>query len=82
MSTTEPTDLLLVNRGGESFNVTISTMATIADSDLLLIDRGGASYKITGEDFKASIPGGGGIQPGINDITVNPSVPGAERNTQ
>ena len=55
MSTVNDTDILLVNRGGVSYNTEIEDMASIQDDDLLLINRGGQSYKITGEDFKGSV---------------------------
>ena len=51
MSATNPTDLLLVSRGGSSYSVQIQDMSTIQDTDLLLINRSGTSYKIEAQDL-------------------------------
>jgi hypothetical protein len=53
MSTVQPTDKVLVQRG-TTLHSTPSDMSTVQDADLLLINRGGTDYKCTFADWKAS----------------------------
>ena len=46
MSTVNDTDLLLVERNGTQYQITIDEMSTLNDDDLLLVERGGVQYKI------------------------------------
>ena len=46
MSTVNDTDLLLVERNGIQYQITIDEMSTLNDDDLLLVERGGTQYKI------------------------------------
>lgn len=56
MSTIQDTDLLLLNRGGVDFKITIEqVMSTMQDSDLLLVNRGGVDYKVTAAELKEYI---------------------------
>ena len=68
MSTVNDTDLLLVNRGGQSYNVKIEDMSTVEDTDLLLINRGGQSFKVEAKD----LPGGGEVitAPEIGNVVL------------
>ena len=51
----QDTDLLLVNRGGQSYNIEAQNMAELLDTDLMLVNRDGVSYKATGADIKDSL---------------------------
>ena len=46
MSTVNDTDLLLVERNGTQYQITLDEMSTLNDDDLLLVERGGVQYKI------------------------------------
>ena len=46
MSTVNDTDTLLINRGGQSFQIKYEDMSTVNDTDLLLINRGGESFQV------------------------------------
>ena len=79
MSTINDTDQFLVQRGTNSYKQSaVDLMSTIQDTDLMLIQRGENSYKVTCLDVKDQLGGGGGgIQPGPNDIIITPTPPGA-----
>ena len=51
MSTTNNTDILLVERSGTQYKITIADMSTLNDTDLLLIERSGTQYKIEAQDL-------------------------------
>ena len=71
MSTTNPTDLFLVNRSDVSYYVTqANLMAQIKDDDLMLINRDDVSYKITGVDVKKSL-----VDPIELTVTLAPTLP-------
>ena len=71
MSTTNPTDLFLVNRSDVSYYVTqANLMAQIKDTDLMLINRDDVSYKITGVDVKKSL-----VDPIELTVTLAPTLP-------
>ena len=56
MSSIDPDDLLLVNRGGVSNQFLVTeVMSYLADDDLVLVNRSGSSYKLTGQDLRDSI---------------------------
>lgn len=78
MSTVNDTDLLLVNRGGQSYNVKIEDMSTLQDTDLLLVNRGGQSYKIEAKD----LPGGEVTAPVIVNAVLTEDNPGSANRFQ
>lgn len=47
MSTINDTDIVLINRGGDSYQMPISSADNLQDADLLLVNRGNISYKCT-----------------------------------
>ena len=77
MSTVQDTDLLLVNRGGQSYYVKVEDMSTVLDTDLLLINRGGQSFKVEAQD----LPGGETSAPVIASAVLSESDPTGDRFT-
>ena len=56
MGPIEDTDTFLVNRNGESYQITKENlMAKVQDEDLMLVNRDGVSYKVSGKDVKDSL---------------------------
>ena len=73
MSTLNGTDYILVERGDDSFYVTIDNMSNLQDTDLLLVNRGDQSFKITAADFK--------VGPTIYSVNLQEDSPGGNRYT-
>jgi len=62
----EPSDLLLINRGDQTFKVESSNlMAIIEDSDWLLINRSDTTLKISGADVRQSLNTGSPLSPAL-----------------
>ncbi len=75
--TLQDNDKFLVDREKIPYSVdAVSLTTSLEDTDLMLVCRNGVPYKATGAEIKDSL-GGGSIDPGTNDIIINPSVPGA-----
>ena len=75
--TLQDSDQFVVDRGNTPYSVEAQTLvAKLQDSDLMVVCRSGVPYKATGAEIKDSL-GGGAIDPGVNDIVINPSVSGA-----
>lgn len=75
--TLQNNDQFLVDRGNTPYSVDSQTLvAKLQDSDLMLVCRSGVPYKATGAEIKSSL-GSPGVNPGLNDITLNPSTPGS-----
>ena len=56
MGPIEDTDTFLVNRNGESYQITKENlMAKVQDEDLMLVNRDCVSYKVSGKDVKDSL---------------------------
>ena len=74
-------DLLLVNRGGESFKLMANdTDTNLDDDDLLWVQREGVDYHIRGAEIKEGI-GPSQRPPDIGVFEVSPSEPGLSRFT-
>ena len=59
MAELQDTDKFLVNRSGNSYQLTTENlMAELRDDDLMLVNRAGVSYKATGLEIKESIDTG------------------------
>ena len=59
MAELQDTDKFLVNRSGNSYQLTTENlMAELLDDDLMLVNRAGVSYKATGLEIKESIDTG------------------------
>ena len=57
MSTINDTDLLLVNRGGTSYQCAISDSSKILDTDIVLVNQGGTSYQMAWSDKSKLVDG-------------------------
>jgi len=74
MADLQPTDVLLVNRGGVNHSVPQSdVMADVLDTDLLLVNRDGVDYQATYADVKKGF-GPQKIAPAPGDWTINPAI--------
>ena len=51
MSTPNNTDILLVERSGTQYKISIADMSTVNDTDLFLVERSGTQYKIEAQDL-------------------------------
>ena len=75
--TLQDNDQFMVSRGNTPYSVESQTLvANLQDSDLMLVCRSGVPYKATGAEIKDSL-GSGSIDPGLNDITLDPAAPGS-----
>ncbi len=74
--TLQDNDQFLVDRDNTPYSVDSQTLvAKLQDSDLMVVCRSGVPYKATGAEIKDSL-GSPAINPGLNDITLDPSTPG------
>ena len=70
MSTIDPADAFLVQRGTTTYQTPAGTlMSTIQPDDLFLINRGADSYKVTAEDVKGQLGSSGERAPLIEVLT-------------
>ena len=70
MAKVQPTDLLLVNRNSQSYQITgENVVADLQDTDLLLVNRDNVSYKITGAEIKESF-GPAAVEPELTSVTL------------
>ena len=77
MSTTQDTDLLLVNRAGNSHSVQVKDMSTLNDTDLLLVNRNNKSYKVEYKDLAPTPP----VPPSIDFVMLTEDDPEGDRFT-
>ena len=74
----QPTDTLLVNRDGNSYQVDLDTYQNDDDAikpdDCFIVNRGGNSYKVSKAVLEEEIGGIGGpeVEPDPGDITSDP----------
>ena len=70
----QPTDTMLVNRDGNSYQVPVDSIKnnddSLRDDDVFLVNRGSNSYKVTKGVLASEIGGGGVSAPGIASVVL------------
>lgn len=56
MADAQPTDEVLVHRGGTNYSLQVQNLANLLDTDLVTVQRSGVLYKETGLNVKNDLP--------------------------